>query len=954
MRAALLLARTGFLAIALAGAPLVHAQTKVTPNVIQSSTPNPSQTNEPVTFSMAVDGTAGMPTGTVTMIRSPDSIVPGCENIPLAPAASPGAGISRASASCTTPGLPAGYHGMWARYSGDATYAAREGSPFYQTVSGGGTPATVTLAASPTPSTFFNGTVTLTATVSGGAGAPTGTVAFRTGVTTVFGCEAVPISGGTATCSTHALDPGPHSLRARYSGDATYNAVDSAAVTHNVVQSPLAPVRAWFTSDQPTPPLALVTPNSIPNIGPYSAADAAGNLYVVATRTTFPTCMTMTKYAAASGAIAWRFDHCGNEADTFAGSVAVDAVGNVFFSGARGGDAYVAKRAAADGALIWERYLPRIASIGERRSAVSIGLDARGNPRLATVQALTVAVAGLDGATGALSWETYLATPFGTKLRAFAVDAAGGVATADRRFTDAHENVADVVSRLSAAGALLWEQAEGGDLDAVAIDGAGNVVSSGVMGTTKRAAAGGSQLWRHPFRGVLAVDAGANVYVAGVSSASLAVLKLTPGGSVAWHGGYIDPNDPSAGTAISVDASGRLAVAGTRTSFFSGQSAITLRLDSADGRVVWFGSESESGLALIPEEVHAGPSTIVFGRIMAEGASRGVFAARYVDGEAAPPHAIANDLNADARSDILWHHETDGRVHRMLMSGATIQSQATIYREPQTAWRIVADGDFNGDGVVDLLWRNEVTGHVYVMLMTPGGTPGNGRVIHIEPSPAWRIAQAPDLDGDGHDDLVWWNATTGQAYAMLMGLDGLSIRQQGMLHREPDTAWRIVASGDFGATGVANQLVWRHETSGAVYLMSVRIVEGGFATAGSMVHQEPDTAWKILAAADFDGDGRSDLLWRNSSNGRVHVMLMRDAAIASQGTVHVEPDLAWRIVDQGDYDGDGRADLLWRHEQTGALHMMRMNGLAIAASQTFYAEPDMAWRVMGPYEYALP
>ena len=103
---------------------------------------------------------------------------------------------------------------------------------------------------------------------------------------------------------------------------------------------------------------------------------------------------------------------------------------------------------------------------------------------------------------------------------------------------------------------------------------------------------------------------------------------------------------------------------------------------------------------------------------------------------------------------------------------------------------------------------------------------------------------------------------------------------------------------------------------------------------------------------DLDGDGKSDLLWRNESTGRIYAMLMNGPAIASEGTVYLEPNLAWKIVAHGDYNGDGKADLLWRNDTTGQVYMMRMNGLAIAAQAMVYTEPNTAWKLMGPGTYA--
>jgi hypothetical protein len=81
--------------------------------------------------------------------------------------------------------------------------------------------------------------VTLTATLAGSAGTPTGTVTFLDGTTAIAACNAVAVSAASAVCSTSALSLGSHSLSASYSGDSSYNAATSNAVTQTV-QSPVA------------------------------------------------------------------------------------------------------------------------------------------------------------------------------------------------------------------------------------------------------------------------------------------------------------------------------------------------------------------------------------------------------------------------------------------------------------------------------------------------------------------------------------------------------------------------------------------------------------------------------------------------------------------------------------------------------------------------------------------
>ena len=103
--------------------------------------------------------------------------------------------------------------------------------------------STTTLTSSVNPSSVGQ-SVTLTATIAGSAGTPTGNVAFSDGGVVISSCAAVPISNGTAQCVITGLPQGARAITAQYAGNTTYNANTSVTFTQTVNASvfPLVPI----------------------------------------------------------------------------------------------------------------------------------------------------------------------------------------------------------------------------------------------------------------------------------------------------------------------------------------------------------------------------------------------------------------------------------------------------------------------------------------------------------------------------------------------------------------------------------------------------------------------------------------------------------------------------------------------------------------------------------------
>ena len=82
--------------------------------------------------------------------------------------------------------------------------------------------------------------------------------------------------------------------------------------------------------------------------------------------------------------------------------------------------------------------------------------------------------------------------------------------------------------------------------------------------------------------------------------------------------------------------------------------------------------------------------------------------------------------------------------------------------------------------------------------------------------------------------------------------------------------------------------------------------------------------WTDVGTGDFNGDGKSDILWRNT-DGRVAIWLMN--GIDREGG-YGDPTVAddWTIVGTGDFNGDGKSDILWRNID-GRVAVWLMNGM---------------------------
>jgi hypothetical protein len=135
-------------------------------------------------------------------------------------------------------------------------------------------------------------------------------------------------------------------------------------------------------------------------------------------------------------------------------------------------------------------------------------------------------------------------------------------------------------------------------------------------------------------------------------------------------------------------------------------------------------------------------------------------------------------------------------------------------------------------------------------------------------------------------------------------------------------ASKLVDTHDSNGDGLSD-IVWRNGTSIAVWLMNGAQVELSAATGSA-----PST-WSIVGQRDFNGDGTYDLLFRDTS-GDVAMWFMIGTQVfstASLGNVGG----TWNVVGTADFNGDGKGDILWQ-DTSGNTAIWLMNGASVLSA----------------------
>ena len=199
---------------------LTQTVNQASTTITVGSNTNPSAFGQSVVLSSNVQPAfGGTATGTITFLDA---------GVTLGTAA-----VSSNSAQLSVSSLSVGTHSLTARYGGDANLLTSTSTSLQQVVNPAAT--TIVMSSNPNPSSLGQ-TVTLSAKVSSStSSSPTGSVTWSDG-STALGSASLS-ANGSAQLAISTLTVGSHSISAAYTGDSSFTASTSGALTQTVTRA---------------------------------------------------------------------------------------------------------------------------------------------------------------------------------------------------------------------------------------------------------------------------------------------------------------------------------------------------------------------------------------------------------------------------------------------------------------------------------------------------------------------------------------------------------------------------------------------------------------------------------------------------------------------------------------------------------------------------------------------
>lgn len=213
-----------------------------------------------------------------------------------------------------------------------------------------------------------------------------------------------------------------------------------------------------------------------------------------------------------------------------------------------------------------------------------------------------------------------------------------------------------------------------------------------------------------------------------------------------------------------------------------------------------------------------------------------------------------------------------------------------------------------------------------------------------------------DFNGDGYPDILWQNDATREVLSWYLGgQSGTTVIGFVSLTNGAVPGWTVVGTADFNTDGKPD-LVWQNDSTRDLQVWYMGGAAGNVYQGGASLSGGPVPGWRCVGTGDFNKDGKPDLLWQNEGSRELHIWYMggsRGDQYLGGGTLSGGPVPGWTVAGAADFNGDDRMDIVWQNDSTRELYVWYMGGGAgnTYLGSAMLSAPVPGWTVVGTNDF---
>ena len=260
---------------------------------------------------------------------------------------------------------------------------------------------------------------------------------------------------------------------------------------------------------------------------------------------------------------------------------------------------------------------------------------------------------------------------------------------------------------------------------------------------------------------------------------------------------------------------------------------------------------------------------------------------------------------------------------------------------PVTAY---TKGDFDSDGIPDIVWQKPLTNETKFWFMNTDGTKKSELDLSHNAGVVWKFASMADMNNDGNEDMLWQKEDGSTVFCYYM--DGSGGVSSGVsLASGVASGWKFASASDYNGDGNADFL-WHNTAKGSTvsWHFDGNGVVNGFSPLGSGIGD----VFNSYGGQDMNADGNSDVIYQNSSNGRVLVWYFdENKNILGTKKYFTTLDTSLKVVGAKDYNKDGAVDILLQHSTTGVAKIVYFDtaGTELSEKEIGTVDTTTLWEI---------